>query len=103
MLLRPYIIAAMKRLNRHLWGSNPRRPALWHRISCERGQAGTEYVLAVCVGLAAVVALAGIVSFFTGSSEELAAHSTKTFARAPYSLPAPGLVSEQWAKDILFH
>jgi len=77
----------------------------------ESGQANAEYILATFVTLVIVVALVGLIGFFGGlNSQEGKAgqsarseHSSKTFSRAPYTLPSQGAVSEQWLKDLLMH
>ena len=72
-------------------------------ISSECGQASTEYVIALFVGLVAVLALFVLFSHFSSAGSISGSHSAKTYSRAPYTLPRQGAVSEQWAKDIIVH
>ncbi|MCL2438230.1 MAG: hypothetical protein FWE48_00425 [Coriobacteriia bacterium] len=73
------------------------------KVTCDQGQASTEYVIATFIGLAAVVALAGLYGYFALAGSERGSHSDKTYLRAPYTLPSQGSGSEQWAKDLIIH
>ena len=81
-----------------LASSNLRRQAL-----SERGQASAEYVIALLVGIAVVVALFAAYSYFSSAGSISGSHNAKIYSRAPYTLPRQGAVSEQWAKDIIVH
>jgi hypothetical protein len=72
-------------------------------LKCEHGQASAEYVIALFVGLASVLILFGLLSYFSSAGNTVASHSAKTYSRAPYTLPSQGAVSEQWAKDLIIH
>ena len=75
----------------------------YKHISSERGQASAEYVIALFVGIAVVVALFAAYSHFSSAGSASGSHSAKTYSRAPYTLPGQGAVSEQWAKDLIVH
>lgn len=76
-------------------------PALT-RIKDSRGQASSEYLIAVVAILVAVLALYAAVSFFAGSDGQNDA--TKViYSRAPYTLPNSNQMSEQWVKDLIIH
>lgn len=73
------------------------------KLSCSQGQASTEYIIAVFVGLAIVLILAGLYGYFAMAGSEQGSHSSKTYLRAPYTLPSQGSGSEQWIKDLIVH
>ena len=67
------------------------------------GQASAEYIVAVFIGLVVVLALAGLVKYFSAADGESTGHVAKTYSRAPYTLPNSGAASEQWLKDLIMH
>jgi len=73
-------------------------------IKDESGQANAEYLLALFVGLAVLLAVAGLFTYFSTAGSTAGTHSSKTYLRAPYSLPPAGSgFSEQWLKDLIIH
>jgi len=70
----------------------------------ESGQANAEYVIALLVSLAVVLAGAALLSYFSAAESNADTHSSRTYLHAPYSLPPAGTgVSGQWLKDLIMH
>ncbi|MCL2679976.1 MAG: hypothetical protein FWF11_00640 [Coriobacteriia bacterium] len=76
------------------------------KLGQESGQANTEYLLALFVGSAVLLACAALFSYFSSAGSSSGTHSSKTYLRAPYCLPPAGAasgISEQWLKDLIIH
>jgi uncharacterized protein (UPF0333 family) len=70
-------------------------------LKSEKGQASTEYLIAVTVLMAIVLALSSVIGFFKGEKDSSPLASC--YVRAPYSISSSEGSSEQWLKDILMH
>ena len=72
-------------------------------LKSESGQASAEYVIALFVGLAMVLALGALYRGYTEGGVRPGSATSKTLGRAPYSAPTNGEGGALWAKDLLMH